>query len=55
MEKILYLTLKKQWFDLISSGVKNEEYREIKPYWIKRLTKCKGNNSFVLKLIVGLV
>lgn len=43
MEKILYLTLKKQWFDLINSGIKTEEYREIKPYWIKRLTKCKGN------------
>lgn len=39
MEKILYLTLKKQWFDLIHSGIKTEEYREIKPYWIKRLTK----------------
>lgn len=46
MEKILYLTLKKQWFDLIHSGIKTEEYRKIKPYWIKRLTKCKGNNSF---------
>lgn len=37
MSKILYLTLKKQWFDLINSGIKTEEYREIKPYWIKRL------------------
>ena len=36
----------RQWFDLIHSGIKTEEYREIKPYWIKRLTKCKGNNSF---------
>lgn len=35
--KILYLTLKKQWFDLINSGVKTEEYRDIKPYWEKRL------------------
>ncbi len=37
MEKrILYLTLKKQWFNLINSGFKTEEYREIKPYWEKR-------------------
>lgn len=36
--KILYLTLKKRWFDLILSGEKTEEYREIKPYWQKRLT-----------------
>lgn len=35
--KILYLTLKKKWFDLIKSGQKTEEYREIKPYWEKRL------------------
>lgn len=36
--KILYLTLKKKWFDLILSGEKTEEYIEIKPYWQKRLT-----------------
>jgi len=28
----LHLTLKKNWFDLILSGEKKEEYREIKPY-----------------------
>lgn len=36
-KKTLYLTLKKQWFDLINNGVKIEEYREIKDYWTKRL------------------
>ena len=25
---------------MIESGVKTEEYREIKPYWIKRLCPC---------------
>lgn len=35
--KILRLTLKKKWFDMIRAGVKKEEYREIKPYWISRL------------------
>ena len=34
----LDLTLKKEWFDMIASGEKKEEYREIKPYWITRLT-----------------
>lgn len=34
--KVLHLTLKKQWFDMINSGEKTEEYREIKPYWIIR-------------------
>jgi len=37
MPSILNLTLKKQWFDLIKSGVKVEEYREIKTYWARRL------------------
>jgi len=35
--KILHLTLKKRWFDMILSGEKKEEYRELKPYWISRL------------------
>jgi hypothetical protein len=35
--RILHLTLKKRWFDMIASGKKNEEYRELKPYWHKRL------------------
>ena len=38
MKKILTLTVSKQWFEKIVSGEKTEEYREIKPYWIKRLT-----------------
>jgi len=33
----LNLTLKKKWFDMILSGEKKEEYREIKWYWKKRL------------------
>lgn len=38
--KTLTLSLKKQWFDKIKAGVKTEEYREIKPFWIKRLLEC---------------
>ena len=30
----------------IESGEKKEEYREIKEYWIKRLAKCEGHNSY---------
>jgi len=41
--KILHLTLKKKWFDMILSGEKQEEYREIKPYWIKRLSNKTYN------------
>ena len=35
--KILHLTVKKKWFDLIASGQKKIEYREMKLYWIRRL------------------
>lgn len=35
--KILHLNLKAKWYDMIESGVKKEEYREIKPFWKKRL------------------
>ncbi len=36
--KTLHLTLKKKWFDMIASGEKKEEYREIKWFWLRRLT-----------------
>ena len=35
--RILHLTLHRKWFDAIASGSKREEFREMKPYWIKRL------------------
>lgn len=35
--KTLDLVLKRKWYDMIASGEKTEEYREIKPYWIRRL------------------
>ena len=34
--KTLHLPLKKEWYNMIESGVKTEEYREIKPYWTQR-------------------
>lgn len=37
-KNVLTLTVCKQWFDMIVACEKTEEYREIKPYWIKRLT-----------------
>ena len=40
----MILTLKKQWFDMILSGVKTEEYREIKPYWGKRFENYFGKH-----------
>lgn len=39
---MLTLPIKKKWFDMILSGEKKEEYREIKPYWITRFAKSLG-------------
>ena len=36
--KILDLSLTYKWYDMIASGTKREEYREIKDYWLHRLT-----------------
>lgn len=33
---MLVLPIKKKWFEMIISGTKKEEYREIKPYYRKR-------------------
>lgn len=42
-KKVLHLTLMKKWFDEILSGSKKFEYREIKPYWTKRLFNLDGS------------
>lgn len=36
---MLILPIKKKWFDMILSGEKKEEYREIKPYYTSRFSK----------------
>ena len=33
---MICLPIKKQWFDMILSGKKKEEYRDIKEYWFTR-------------------
>lgn len=35
--KILHLPLKAKWYEMQERGEKTEEYREITPYWEKRL------------------
>jgi len=40
----MVMTLKKKWFDMILSGVKTEEYREMKDYWEKRFINYFGRH-----------
>ena len=42
-KKVLALTVSKQWFNMIADGKKDEEYREIKPYWVARLFHNNSN------------
>ena len=34
---VLYLVLKKKWYDMIANGEKREEYRDLSDYWTKRI------------------
>ena len=55
-KKVLTLSVKKLWFDKIVSNEKKEEYREIKPYWIKRLTtNCEVVYDVVAETYCGKV
>lgn len=41
--KILNLSLKAKWFNMIAAGVKTEEYRAVKPYWIRRFCETTAD------------
>ena len=47
-KKVLTLNVSKQWFDMIVTGEKTEEYREIKPYWASRLVNQQAESGEVL-------
>lgn len=49
---MLVLPIKKQWFDMIISGEKKEEYREIKPYYDKRLGYLTEGTGKVTTIIL---
>jgi len=49
----LQLSLKTKWFDMTKAKIKPEDYREITPYWISRLTNNKfetKDKSLIVKL-----
>ena len=41
---MLIFPLKKEWYEKIKSGEKTIEYREVKPYWTKRLLRAEYSN-----------
>jgi len=50
---MLVLSMKKKWFDMVQSGVKKEEYREVKSFWGVRLSKYVGHSFFIIKFVNG--
>lgn len=50
---MLTLPIKREWFDMIASGEKGEEYREITPYYEARLEKYMHAGRFRIILRAG--
>lgn len=45
---MLIFPLKKEWYEKIKSGEKTVEYREVKPYWTKRIAMALCSSMFAL-------
>jgi len=45
--------LKRCWYEAILTGEKRTEYREVKPYWEKRLTKLHEGTPVVFSCGYG--
>lgn len=56
---MLTLPIKKKWFDMIKSGEKKEEYREIKQYWFTRFNRsilhCVSDENLLIRYAKGFV
>lgn len=50
---MLILPIKKKWFDMIRTGEKKEEYRDIKPYYDSRLLTYFGKFWVGSELVSG--
>lgn len=48
MSNTIHLPIKRKWFDMIASGVKKEEYREIKKHWVSRLVDERSRAFFAM-------
>lgn len=46
---MLVLPIKRKWFDMIKSGEKKEEYREMKSYYYSRFLKYERKYDLITK------
>ena len=49
---MLVLPIKRNWLDMIVSGEKKEEYREVSDYWIKRFVHLLGESEDHTKIVI---
>lgn len=50
---MIILTIKRKWYEMILKGIKKEEYRDIKPYYISRLEKHLNGEPVWIKFRNG--
>jgi hypothetical protein len=48
MSKKLQMSLKTKWFEMTKRGEKTEDYREITPYWNKRLLNPRNHKVTII-------
>lgn len=52
---MLILPIKGKWLNMILSGEKGDEYREIKPYWTVRIMRWLGYPASETKAVMELL
>lgn len=50
---MLILPIKRKWFDMIASGEKKEEYREISPFYTARFELASYDMPFTIRFRNG--
>ena len=47
--KRIEIFLTRKWFDLIASGEKTSEYRQVKPFWTARLKEAQPGDEIIFR------
>ena len=49
----LTLNMKREWFEKVWNGEKTVEYREVKPYWTRRIGSWVGDRARFVQMVLG--
>lgn len=47
--KTIVFFLTRKWFDLVASGRKTSEYRQVKPFWTRQLKDAKPGDCIIFR------